>query len=110
MCRLRGVRQLCDAYWASPGGRRVDGSMYEEPNWFDFEGTVTSQNGDRSWLVADSADGSAMLLRASAATIVLRNGNRIRALNLLRGRDQEAPVPIGCITQASELFLLEDSS
>ncbi len=110
MCRLCGVRQLCDAYWAGPGRMEPAGSTDEEPQWFDCEGTVISQNGPRSWLLAVDVDGPTLLLRTSSEAIVLRTGSRIRALNLLRGRDPDARVSIGSMTQASEIFVLEDSS
>lgn len=108
MCRFCGVRQLCEDYWDSLT-HLATRSSHEEPDWFDYEGTVTSRNGPRSWLVT-ADDGSALLLRTSSETTTFRLGDRIRLLNLLHGRDPDSPVPIGTLTQASEVFLLDAPS
>jgi hypothetical protein len=108
MCRLCGVRQLCEDYWDALKHTATPLSG-DETDWFDYEGTVTSKNGPRSWLVmADK--GSTLLLRTSSETTTFRPGDKIRLLNLLRGRDPDSPVPIGTLTQASEVFLLEAPS
>jgi RecB family exonuclease len=106
ICRLCGVRQLCEDYWAElaivPTARGSTG----EPQWFDLEATVASQNGPRSWLVTRDADQSTMLLRTPSEGTTFRVGDRVRLLNLLRGNDPEA-MPVGSMTQASEVFMLE---
>jgi hypothetical protein len=110
MCRLCAVRHLCDVYWASLDDMMATLSAGEDPEWFDYEGTVISQNGPRSWLLTDDAPGARLLLRTPSEVTDFRIGDRIRLLNLLRGRDPDSPVPIGSVTQASEVFLLEVSS
>jgi hypothetical protein len=110
MCRLCGVRQLCDAYWAGLGGLTAPRSTAQEPEWFDHEGTVISQNGPRSWVVTADAKGSTLLLRTPSESTVFPVGSRFRALNLMHGRDFDVPTPIGVVTNASEIFLLEDDS
>jgi PD-(D/E)XK nuclease superfamily len=104
MCRLCGVRQLCEDYWQALN-HMATSSSDDEPDWFDYEGIVTSKNGSRSWLMT-ADEGSTLLLRTSSETTTFPLGHRIRLLNLLRGRDPDAPVPIGALTQASEVFLL----
>lgn len=109
MCRLCSVRQLCDDYWAAwPNLPPPTSSVEPESNWFDYEGIVTSQNGPRSWLVA-TVDGSELLLRTPSETTTFRCGDRVRMLGLLRGDDPESRLPIGTLTQASEVFLLDES-
>lgn len=108
MCRLCGVRQLCEDYWDA-FSHIAPRSSADEPQWFDYEGTVTSKNGPRSWLVKAN-EGSTLLLRTSSEMTTFHLGQRIRLLNLLHGRDLDSPVPIGALTQASEIFLLDAPS
>jgi hypothetical protein len=106
ICRLCGVRQLCEDYWAEVATVPMTGGSTGEPQWFDLEATVASQNGPRSWLVTSDGDQSTMLLRTPSEDTTFRVGDRVRLLNLLRGNDPEA-MPVGSMTQASEVFVLE---
>jgi hypothetical protein len=47
-----------------------------------------------------------MLLRTPSEDTTFRVGDRVRLLNLLRGNDPEA-MPVGSMTQASEVFVVE---
>jgi len=108
MCRLCSVRQLCDDYWVTLHHLPPASPADAEPDWFDYEGVVTSQNGPRSWLVT-AADGSELLLRTPSEATIFRRGDRVRLLGLLRGDDPESRLPIGTLTQTSEVFLLDDA-
>lgn len=105
ICRLCGVRQLCEDYWADVALAPTAGGSTGEPQWFDLEATVASQNGPRSWLVTRDSDQSTTLLRTPSEETTFRVGDRVRLLNLLRGDDPEA-MPVGSMTQASEVFVL----
>jgi hypothetical protein len=105
ICRLCGVRQLCEDYWAKLSLTPTTGGSTGEPQWFDLEGTVAGQNGARSWLVTCEGDQSTTLLRTPSEETTFRVGDRVRFLNLLRGNDPEA-IPVGSMTQASEVFVL----
>jgi RecB family exonuclease len=106
ICGLCGVRQLCEDYWAEVAVAPTAGGSTGEPQWFDLEATVASQNGPRSWLVTRDGDQSTTLLRTPSEETTFRVGDRVRLLNLLRGNDPEA-MPVGSMTQASEVFVLE---
>lgn len=105
MCRLCGVRQLCEDYWTELASRPMAEGSDGQPQWFDLEATVTTQNGPRSWLLTSEADQSTTLLRTAAEATIFRLGDRVRLLNLLRGNDPES-MPVGSMTQASEVFVL----
>jgi hypothetical protein len=110
MCRLCGVRQLCDDYWSSLD--RLTDSQPEpgEPDWFDYEGIVISRNGPRSWLLtANPGDKPDLLLRVTYEAGGFHSGDRLRILNLLRDRDPELPFLVGAMTGTSEIFVLEPS-
>lgn len=103
MCRLCGVRQLCDDYWNQLGDLMPPSS--ESFEWFDYEGIVVNQNGPRSWLL--QGNDATLLVRTSSETSDFHIGDRVRLLNLLRGRDADSPVSIGSLTQSSESFFLD---
>jgi PD-(D/E)XK nuclease superfamily len=108
MCRLCGVRQLCDEYWALLGHLTSQGRTPGEPDIFDYEGIVVGRDGPRSWRVAaDKAAQPPLIVRISAATPDLRAGDRVRILNLLREHEPDMPAVVGVITVSSEIFLLE---
>ncbi len=101
MCRYCGVRQLCDDYWAGQSGE-------DHAEWFDFEGMVSKRNGARSWvLVANVPTDRTLLLRTSSEVVPFSVGDHLRLLDLHREDDSESMLPIGTLTQASEIFSLE---
>lgn len=101
MCRYCGVRQLCDEYWAGLPGE-------DDAEWFDFEGTVSKRNGARSWvLVATAPTDRTLLLRTSSEVVPFGVGDHLRLLDLHREDDSESVLPIGTLTQASEIFTVE---
>jgi hypothetical protein len=105
MCQLCGVRQLCNDYWKEIASG-TSGDPTRDDAWFDFEGTVASRNGSRSWLLARSSI-PVLLLRTSGEEVAFAPGDRIRLLNLRREPDDESPLPVAILTQASETFLLK---
>jgi len=110
MCRMCGVRQLCSEYWTELNHGLSDVAAGSEQDWFDFQGTVTSQNGARSWLVGTDADKPALLLRTSSEAVPFKIGDQIRLLNLRREVDPESAQPIGSMTHVSEVFALDAPS
>jgi hypothetical protein len=104
-CTLCGVRQLCSDYWAFLAHR--PGGVSQSQDWFDFEGTAIRQNGSRSWLLADQADGSQLLLRTLTEKVPFSAGDKIRVLRLRRGGGPESPVPAATMTQVSEIFVMD---
>jgi hypothetical protein len=108
MCRLCGVRQLCDEYWARVGEFLQVEHAAGEPEVFDIEGTVAGHVGPRSWRVhADGADRQDLIIRASPTAPSLSTGSRVRILNLIREQDPGSLAPVGVMTGASEVFHLE---
>ncbi len=110
MCRMCSVRQLCSEYWTDLDRGLSDSGTGSNSDWFDFEGTVTSQNGARSWLVSTDTDHPSLLLRTSSETVPFQVGERIRLLNLHREADPESALPIGAMTHVSEVFALDAPS
>ena len=106
MCRMCGVRQLCSEYWTGLDRGLSETAAGSEPDWFDFDGTVTSQNGTRSWLVSADTDQPSLLLRTSSESVPFQVGDQIRLLNLHREIDPESDMPIGTMTHVSEVFAL----
>lgn len=104
ICGLCGVRQLCNDYWTCLEPTPVSRLIETETDWFDFEGTVTKQNGARSWLVTAASDNAALLLRTSSESVPFKVGDRLRLLNLHREDDPESALPIGILTHVSEVF------
>lgn len=105
ICATCSVRHLCEDYWSFLAG----GSGTAEPDapyWFDYEGTVISQNGPRSWVLAGAGIHSQLMVRTSASD-GLPLGQDVRLLGLLRGHDPESPIPIASLTESSEVFPLE---
>lgn len=106
MCRMCGVRQLCNEYWIELDRGFGDPATGTEPGWFDFEGTVTRQNGTRSWLVSSDTGRASLLLRTSSESVPFQVGDQIRLLDLHRDVDPESELPIGTMTHLSEVFAL----
>lgn len=105
ICATCSVRHLCEDYWSFLAGASVTPEA-DTPYWFDYEGTVVSQNGPRSWLLAGAGDPSQLMVRTSASD-GLPLGQRVRLLGLLRGNDPESQIPIASLTESSEVFLLD---
>jgi PD-(D/E)XK nuclease superfamily protein len=103
VCRMCGVRQLCDVYWSEV----LEGIADSDPNeseWFDFEGQVVEQNGPRSWKLVGTKGGTSILLRTSSDSVSFDLGQCLRILNLHRQEEPEVLERIGVLTQASETF------
>lgn len=107
-CNGCSVRQLCAAYWASVAPS--ESPSPDDDTWFDFEGVIGAENGQRSWWLLDS-DGRRrqMLLRANTMEPGFGVGDRVRLLGLRPDSDPEVPFPIGSMTVATEVFVLEPS-
>jgi hypothetical protein len=100
-CRFCAVRQLCADYWSmvAPSLESV-----EVGDFFDFEGVVGEQNGQRSWWLLDEAGSPELLLRGAAPNPPFGVGDHVRLIGLRRDVDPEVPWPIGSITVPSEVF------
>ncbi len=105
VCHLCDVRHLCDDYWEA----RSTGVITDGSDWIDFEGTVTSRNGARSWRVSASNDGADLLMRTASQGVPFEVGASIRVLDLHREPVGESALPIATLTGNSEVFLCKDA-
>lgn len=105
-CASCSVRHLCHGYWASVAPRETP---VQDDCWFDFEGAVGEENGQRSWWLFDAAGRRQLLLRSATNDPGFAVGNAVRLLGLHRESDPDVAFPIGAITAASEVFVLEVS-
>lgn len=105
-CASCSVRHLCHGYWASVAPRETP---VQDDCWFDFEGAVGEENGQRSWWLLDAAGRRQLLLRSATNDPGFAVGNAVRLLGLHRESDPDVAFPIGAITPASEVFVLEAS-
>ena len=107
-CKRCAVRQLCDGYWKQVPPKP---SEIRAGEWFDFEGTVGQQNGQRSWWMADPDTGQAeLLLRVMSATPLFASGDRVRILGLRGETDPDIDAPLALLTASSEVFHVEAPS
>ncbi|WP_324012662.1 PD-(D/E)XK nuclease family protein [Microbacterium sp. JZ37] len=106
-CERCAVRHLCAAYW--------DESTQEltaigDGEWFDYEGKIGKQNGQRSWWVIDPETGiQRLLLRTTSATPPFATGDHVRLLGLRHELDPETNAPVALLTAASEVFQVVSS-
>lgn len=101
-CGWCAVRHLCSAYWreVAPALEAV-----EEGAWFDYEGVIGEQNGQRSWWLLEATSRKpALLLRTSNANVPFIEGDHVRFLGLRRDADPEVPLPIASLTVTTESF------
>jgi hypothetical protein len=105
-CHYCTVRHLCADYWKTVAPKLAD---VEPGNFFDYEGVVGEQNGQRSWWLVGNTGGPELLLRTTTPTPSFAIGDRVRFLGLRRDADPEVTWPIGSLTVATEVFLVESS-
>jgi hypothetical protein len=101
-CGGCAVRHLCSSYW-----REVAPALDGVSNgaWFDYEGVIGEQNGQRSWWLLGVASGKPeLLLRTSSAEVPFVEGDHVRLLGLRRDSDPEVPMPIALLTVRTESF------
>ena len=104
-CARCAVRHLCEAYWKDVAPKLAD---IEQGVWFDYEGIVGEQNGQRSWWVIDpQTENPELLLRTPTTTPAFTEGDRVRLLGLLRDIDPEVTSPLATMTASSEVFQVE---
>ena len=103
-CASCSVRHLCHDYWASVAPREVP---VQEDCWFDFEGAVGEENGPRSWWLLDAAGARQLLLRSATNDPGFAVGDAVRLLSVHRESDPDVAFPVGTMTAASEVFVLE---
>ncbi|MEA2492175.1 MAG: hypothetical protein QOJ29_86 [Thermoleophilaceae bacterium] len=106
MCRLCGVRHLCDAYWPSDAGKANSPGGSEAGSFVDCEVSVVARNGPRSWVVVleQGEDQGRGLLRTPSEVDTYRRGQRLRLLGVGYTRDDESDTAILTLAQSSEVF------
>ncbi|PMC03557.1 hypothetical protein CJ226_12220 [Microbacterium sp. UMB0228] len=78
--------------------------------WFDYEGRIGKQNGQRSWWVVDPETGiDQLLLRTTSSTPPFAPGDHVRLLGLRYELDPEAHTPVALLTASSEVFQVVSS-
>lgn len=103
MCRMCGVRHLCEDYWITVAGSDSDG------RFIDSELLIKARNGPRSWLAEIQHSREQALLRTPTEDSGFQVGDRIRLLGAVKEHEAENEATILTVTQVTELFLLTDS-
>ena len=103
-CRYCAVRHLCAAYWTSIAPKTGN---VQRGEFFDYEGVIGEQNGQRSWWLLNDAGKPELLLRAVTPTPPFAVGDRVRFLGLRYDSDPELESPIGSLTVATEVFRMQ---
>lgn len=104
-CSRCAVRHLCPSYWREVAPA-LDG--VSEGAWFDYEGVIGEQNGQRSWWLLGVASGKPeLLLRTSSADVPFAEGDRVRLLALRRESNPAVPMPTASLTVTTESFRIE---
>jgi hypothetical protein len=106
MCRLCGVRHLCDDYWPSEAAAANSPAATAPGSFVDAEVSIVQRNGPRSWLVAFDRDDKTALLRTPGETTPFRPGDRVRILDVVHGQDDESETTILSMTQTSEAYVI----
>lgn len=106
MCRLCGVRHLCDDYWPSDAAAANSPASALSSGFVDCEATIIERNGPRSWLVAPYSGNPQALLRTPSELTTFQPGDRVRMLGVAAGHDEESQTTILTMTQSSEVFVL----
>lgn len=106
-CASCGVRQLCPTYWAAVAPRTIPS---QEDSWFDFEGVIGEENGQRSWWILNDEGRPQMLLRTAATAPGFVVGDRVRLLGLRRESDPGVVSPIGSMTVTTEVFVFDGTA
>ncbi|MEU4603495.1 PD-(D/E)XK nuclease family protein [Kribbella sp. NPDC023972] len=104
-CPYCQVRHLCEDYWTSEA---ADPASVTAGAWFDLEGTVTAQQGIKSWRIESEAGVyPPLLLRTPAPSVSLPLGARIRLLGVRKVTDPDDPSAlIGALTSTSEIYVV----
>lgn len=105
-CRHCAVRHLCVSYWITVAPKLSDVGQGE---FFDYEGVIGEQNGQRSWWLLNDAGYPDLLLRTTTSTPPFASGERFRFLGLRRDIDPQVAWPIGSLTVATEAFRVESA-
>lgn len=106
-CEWCAVRHLCAAYWE---GVTRELTAIGDGEWFDYEGRIGKQNGQRSWWVVDPETGiDQLLLRTTSSTPPFAPGDHVRLLGLRYELDPEAHTPVALLTASSEVFQVVSS-
>lgn len=103
-CRYCPVRQLCTVYWASVPPQLVN---TQRGDFFDYEGVIGEQNGQRSWWLLNDTGDPELLLRTTTPTPPFEVGDRVRFLGLRHDNNPELEFPIGSLTVATEGFQMQ---
>lgn len=85
-CQFCTVKHLCDAYW-----RNVPPAISEvtPEEWFDFEGSVLTPQGTRSWYFEASDTSDQVLVRTIDTNVAFPVGDRVRLLGVRRTIDPD---------------------
>jgi CRISPR/Cas system-associated exonuclease Cas4 (RecB family) len=108
ICGLCAVRHLCEEYWATLPANIGTSASSEINDFIDCEAVVTSRNGPRSWMVQIESIKPPILLRSPTETPGFRVGNRVRLLDVAHGRDADGQGTTLTMTQATEVFVLNE--
>ena len=101
-CERCAVRHLCAAYWEGTARKLTEVS---DGDWFDYEGKIGKQNGQRSWWIADPESGiDQLLLRTTSPTPPFAPGDHVRLLGLRYELDPESSAPVATLTSSPEVF------
>ena len=104
-CPRCTVRQLCTTYWQKMVPTLPELVVGE---WFDYEGIIGEQNGQRSWWVTSPPSRRPeLLLRTTNTTPPFTEGDRIRFLNLRLDSDPNVSSPLASMTVATEVIKVE---
>lgn len=103
-CRYCAVRHLCASYWATVAPKLSD---VAQGDFFDYEGVIGEQNGQRSWWLLSDVGRPELLLRTTTPTPPFASGDRVRFLGLRRDVDPHTNWPIGSLTVATEAFRVD---
>jgi hypothetical protein len=104
ICRFCSVRHLCEDYW-----RSIAGVASTAGDFVDEQGTIVSQNGPRSWLIEVQPDRKRLLLRTPTEDPGFKIGDHLRLLDVALACDEDSDDAAITITQASEIFQLENA-
>lgn len=107
-CAFCRVRHFCDDYWDQVVPPPASVPAQE---WFDIEGTVTRQDGVKSWIVESKQGGDEVLVRSPIPSRTLPVGHRVRLLGVRRVEDPDkSEVIIAALGGASETYVLRAAS
>lgn len=108
VCSLCAVRQLCEEYWSTLPASVFTSASSEISDFIDCEAVVTSRNGPLSWMVRIESLKPLALLRSRTETPGFTVGNRVRLLDVAHGRDADGQGITLTMTQATEVFVLDE--